>query len=205
VVRDPAIGPLIATGREAEVFEYGAGVLKLYRAGIPKRSAFREAAVLAIVETFDLPTPRVEAVHRCSSGLIPSLRPKLEADITNAAQLPAATRNVLLGRRPRMPDGDRLCHGDFHPFNVIGAVGKGVIIDWPNATRGAAQADVCRSFVLISSLSGALASDYVDAYARLSGEARDGILAWLPFVAAARLAEGVPDEVDGLFEMIERA
>jgi hypothetical protein len=33
------------------------------------------------------------------------------------------------------------------------------------------------------------------------GESRDGILAWLPFVAAARLAEGVPHEGQGLMAM----
>jgi hypothetical protein len=33
------------------------------------------------------------------------------------------------------------------------------------------------------------------------GESRDRILAWLPVVAAARLVEGVPDEIKGLMAM----
>jgi hypothetical protein len=46
-----------------------------------------------------------------------------------------------------------------------------------------------------------VASAYVDAYAGIGGASRERILGWLPFVAAARLAEDVQDEADGLMEM----
>jgi hypothetical protein len=55
---EPELGCLIGSGREAEVFEYDRTVLKLYRSEVPKRSAFREAAILAIVESFEVPAPR---------------------------------------------------------------------------------------------------------------------------------------------------
>jgi hypothetical protein len=48
-----------------------------------------------------------------------------------------------------------------------------------------------------------MASAYVDAYATMSGEARSRIFGWLPFVAAARLAEGVPDETESLVAMAD--
>jgi aminoglycoside phosphotransferase (APT) family kinase protein len=41
-----------------------------------------------------------------------------------------------------MPDGDRLCHGDFRLINVSGQVLDLVVIDWPNACRGDPAADV---------------------------------------------------------------
>jgi aminoglycoside phosphotransferase (APT) family kinase protein len=45
----------------------------------------------------------------------------------------------------QLPDGDRLCHGDYHPGNVlVGRTGP-VIIDWTNATRGDPAADIARS------------------------------------------------------------
>jgi len=43
---------------------------------------------------------------------------------------------------------------------------------------------------------------YTAKYAAADGASRDRILGWLPLVAAARLAEGVPDEVDGLLAMV---
>ena len=47
------------------------------------------------------------------------------------------------------------------------------------------------------------ASAYVEAYARLGGERGARIFQWLPFVAAARLAEGIASEADGLMEMAD--
>src|SRR5215475_12266456 len=32
-----------------------------------------------------------------------------------------------------MPDGDRLCHGDFHPLNILGNTLDPMIIDWLDA------------------------------------------------------------------------
>jgi hypothetical protein len=45
----------IGVGKEAEVFRHGGLVIKLLRAGAPKSSAFREAAVLALLEPSGLP------------------------------------------------------------------------------------------------------------------------------------------------------
>lgn len=42
-----AIGRLLGSGKEAEVFEYGDLALKLYRSIASKASAFREAGNLA--------------------------------------------------------------------------------------------------------------------------------------------------------------
>jgi hypothetical protein len=54
---------------------------------------------------------------------------------------------------------------------------------------------------LIKPVSAELASAYVENYVALSKVTREKVMNWLPFVAAARLAENVPDEVKGLMEM----
>ncbi len=46
------------------MFECGALAVKLYRATAPKRSAFREAAILALVESLALPVPSVWGVRQ---------------------------------------------------------------------------------------------------------------------------------------------
>src|ERR1700722_4146604 len=58
------LGDLLGSGKEAEVFASGDHAVKLYRAAASKRSAFREAAILALVETFGLPTPQVLGVRQ---------------------------------------------------------------------------------------------------------------------------------------------
>ncbi len=56
------VGRLLGTGKEAEVYEHGELALKLYKATASKSSAFREAAILAIVESSALPAPKVSEV-----------------------------------------------------------------------------------------------------------------------------------------------
>ena len=57
------IGRLLAVGNVAEVFEWGARVVKLYKSTAAKPAAFREAAIHAAVEAMGLPVPKVWSVQ----------------------------------------------------------------------------------------------------------------------------------------------
>jgi aminoglycoside phosphotransferase (APT) family kinase protein len=120
----------------------------------------------------------------------------------------------------KLADDDRLCHGDFHPGNVILTRNGPVVIDWPNATRGDAAADVARTLLLlrmgeIPENSAAvirrleklgrwfLLRGYVAAYARSSRIERGRIDAWMLPLAIARLSEGITEEQPRLFALIE--
>ena len=242
----PPLGPVIGSGKEAEVFDCGALVVKLYRAtaAAPKRAAFREASILALVEALGLPAPVVHAVgqaggrwgiamtradgppladvirrpgpmqpcldrmarlqiaiHSHPGTHLGSLKTRLAANIGRAAMPDEALRRRLLDGLAALPEGDRLCHGDFHPWNILGAPGREVVVDWLDACAGDPAADVCRSYVLIRPVAPDLADAYVEAYSAASGGNRNRVLAWLPFVAAARLAEGVPAETEALLAM----
>jgi aminoglycoside phosphotransferase (APT) family kinase protein len=142
-------------------------------------------------------------VHSHAGGRLGSMKGRLQANIRAATNLGKARQRRLLDRLATLPDGDRLCHGDFHPRNIIGPLGQELLVDWLDACCGEPAADVCRSYVLMSRHIPAFASAYVDRYCAASGESRESILRWLPFVAAARLAEDVPDEVDGLMAMVD--
>ena len=67
---------------------------------------------------------------------LPSQRQRLEDKIRSAAVLPPDLRQAALRSLGQMPDGDRLCHGDFHPGNILMTAHGPIIIDWPDATRG---------------------------------------------------------------------
>jgi hypothetical protein len=86
-------------------------------------------------------------------------------------------------------------------MNIMGPAGSEVVLDWIDASAGDPAADVCRSYVLIRPVSPTLADTYADAYAAMSGIGRAAIMAWLPYVAAARLAEGAMEDVPILLEM----
>jgi thiamine kinase-like enzyme len=48
-----------------------------------------------------------------------------------------------------MPDGNQLCHGDFHPGNIILTNRGPVIIDWMTASKGKACGDVARTSIIL--------------------------------------------------------
>lgn len=142
---------------------------------------------------------RIHAVP--APDALPRLRQRMAARIDRVERLSRAERDVLLPRLDGMPDCDRLCHGDFHPFNILGLDENARVIDWLDATAGDPAADVCRTYVLISAYRQDIADAYVAAYLAASDISRADIDKWLPLVAAARLAENVPAEFDRLAEL----
>jgi aminoglycoside phosphotransferase (APT) family kinase protein len=77
-----------------------------------------------------------------------SLKSRLQA-IINGADLPAPDAALLRAAVDALPDGDRVCHGDFHPGNVIKSDRGPVVIDWPNAAAGDPAADFARTDLLL--------------------------------------------------------
>jgi aminoglycoside phosphotransferase (APT) family kinase protein len=142
-------------------------------------------------------------IHALPALHFRSLRDRLAVNIGRAAALGPARQRRLAEALAGLPDGDRLCHGDFHPFNIIGPPGAALVIDWLDATSGPPAADVCRSYVLLTPHLPELAERYVDAYAEAAAMPIAQIMAWLPVTAAARIAEDVPDEVDVLMAMAD--
>ncbi|MFN4210158.1 MAG: phosphotransferase family protein [Devosia sp.] len=243
------LGQRLGAGLVAEVFEWGADVIKLYQRGQGKEQVFREAATLAMLEQGPLPVPRVRGVletdgrwgmvmsrapgrpiaaamlehpgqapamlddvvrlqlrmHAEPGQFLPRLRDRLRGAIARAGQLSADEIKGTLQLLAGLLDGDRLCHGDFHPFNVMGTAEAPMIIDWLDATQGAPEADACRSYLLLLHTVPDVAATYLDAYVRLSGRPREAILAWLPVLAAARLVEQVPSEHERLAALVRSA
>jgi penicillin G amidase len=86
--------------------------------------------------------------HHPGSGL-PNQRQRLHRRIAEAAPLSAALRRQALAVLATLPDAALLCHGDFHPDNVLVTATDPVIIDWLDATAGQPLADVARTVVLL--------------------------------------------------------
>jgi aminoglycoside phosphotransferase (APT) family kinase protein len=141
---------------------------------------------------------------------LPRLPDELRARL-GSELLPADVREAALARLEELPDGDRLCHGDFHPANLLPGPGGYAVIDWTNAARGHPAADVARTRLLVTG--GELPADAPFAVRRLAGVGRRLLMAgylrgyrkelpldlalvkrWSPVCAAARLAEGIEGE-----------
>jgi aminoglycoside phosphotransferase (APT) family kinase protein len=141
-------------------------------------------------------------IHDQPARQLGSLKSRLATRIAGTGLLDEPLKQILLGRLADMPDGDRLCHGDFHPVNVLGQNSLPMVIDWPDACCGDPAADVSRSYLLLKLHAGDIVGPYLDAYCNITNTPRAKILDWLPYVAAARLAEDVPDDWARLLEIV---
>lgn len=126
-------------------------------------------------------------IHAEADPRLPSLTARLRWRLACIEGIDEALRGRLLARLAELPDGDRLCHGDFHPFNILGVPGSAIVIDWLDAASGPPAADVARSYMLIAAAAEDFAAGYVAAYAAAAEIAPAEIMAWVPVVAAARL------------------
>jgi aminoglycoside phosphotransferase (APT) family kinase protein len=81
-------------------------------------------------------------IHRCTAPVgLPTLRERIAARI-DASDSPEADRQAARDRLADLPDGTALCHGDFHPGNVLVTSRGPVVIDWGSASRGDPIGDV---------------------------------------------------------------
>lgn len=122
----------------------------------------------------------------------------------SATTLNATARYELHMRLSAIPRQERICHGDFNPSNVIcGTNGTDYVIDWAHVTRGAAEADVARTY-LVFWLSGQLerAKKYLDMYCSMTDTAKQQVQKWLPIVAASQSVKGCPEERELLMHWI---
>jgi hypothetical protein len=89
------------------------------------------------------------AMRRCLVSGLPPQWEQLTRLIQEASPLPERIREAALERLERLPDGDALCHGDYHPDNALMTLNGPIIIDWGSASKGHPLVDVARTESLL--------------------------------------------------------
>ncbi len=135
-----------------------------------------------------------QAIHQVKTDAIESMPEKLCRQISSAPLLEDKQKAVLINKVESNSYDSRLCHGDYHLFNLVMSGNRVSIIDWVDASAGDIRADVYRSYLLYSQLSEEWADLYLRLYCKQSGLLKEEILQWGPIIAAARLSEHVPAE-----------
>lgn len=158
------VGSLIASGYDCQIFEAGAG--RIVRRARDGRSLEREAAVMRHAFRHGFPAP--EVFDADGSDILmervdgPSLMDDVVRDPGRAPEhgrlLASLLRELAAVRAPGWLQaaagcpGNRLLHLDLHPANVL-LTGDGPrVIDWANAARGAAGADVACTWLVLATV-----------------------------------------------------
>lgn len=154
-------GPLIAKGRAADVYEYGDGlVLRRYRT---PHDCLYEAAVMQFVGDHGFPVPAVAEVaggdivmQRVDGPTMLDAFSRRPWRMFRYARLLARLMHQLhtipapLWLVPKLGGGDVIVHLDLHPDNVMLTSEGPMVIDWTNAGRGKAEAEVADLWLIMA-------------------------------------------------------
>jgi uncharacterized protein (TIGR02172 family) len=159
-------------------------------------------------------------MHSNPATGLPSQRERLTWKIQNAKPLSEQLKAQALSALSLLPDGDRLCHGDFHPDNILITRNGPMIIDWIDSSCGNPLADIARSIILmdhgVPPSMGRVAGlfeyvrkqflkVYLNHYLELCSGSREELENWRSVIAAARLEEGIPQEEEYLLSIVKSA
>jgi thiamine kinase-like enzyme len=209
-VPSPEPGEIIdVNDRRGLIYERLEGISMLQNLNARPWLLFKHARSLAELQV---------QINRQSILGLPTYKDRLNYDIGNTSELPEDLRKKALFMLQALPDGQTLCHGDYHPGNVIITKRGPVVIDWMTACAGRPWADVARSSLLLSI--GAKAAgkqirpivrlvvrlyhdSYLNQYHRMIPDTGDELDRWSPVIAAARLNEGIAPEQEALIKMVK--
>lgn len=120
-----------------------------------------------------------------------------------------------------VPDGNCLCHSDFHPDNILSNEKGDYIIDWADCCNGNACADVARTLltlktvelpenvsifkkIIITFIRNRVSNIYIKEYLKISGKTKKQIDEWEVAVAAYRLCAAKNTEKSNILKIINR-
>lgn len=156
-------------------------------------------------------------------GRLPTQKQILSGAIRNTPLLSEDDKAKVITYLSTLPERQQICHGDFHPDNVMlnGTRDQYWVIDWMTGMSGDPAGDVARSWVILMSATlsedtdsairlgfettrDTLLDNYIDHYMQLSGMSRQELDSWILPVAAARLDENLPEtEVEQLLQLVQ--
>jgi len=82
---------------------------------------------------------------------IESIKESLSTVITDTETLKQEDKKTIIDYIKTLPDGNTLCHYDYHPGNIIVSNHSFRVIDWMTAGAGNPCADVCRTGIILNS------------------------------------------------------
>ncbi|MBI9050486.1 MAG: phosphotransferase [Anaerolineaceae bacterium] len=185
-------------GRFGIVFEHITGISMLDELQARPWNLFTVARQLAELHT---------NMHEIlAPAEFPNQRKQIADGIDAASQINDANKRFLQNHLSRLPKGDSLCHGDFHPDNIILSPHGPIIIDWMTGTHGNPLADVARTCMLfqisglppgipahmrllINLFRSVLNRQYLKHYLKLRPAKQQQIDQWNIHILAARLRE----------------
>jgi len=209
-ISTPAAGEIVEVNqRRGLVYERVTGISMLQDMNARPWMILKHARTLADLQT---------KIHKLSISGLYSYKDGLTHSIRRASQLGDDLREKVIIHLATLADGEKVCHGDFHPGNVLLTDKGAVVIDWMTASSGNPWADVARTSMLLTigaKSAGKQVSPmirflislyhrtYLKHYIQLFPDKNNELKQWTPVIAAARLDEHIERESEALVKMTQ--
>lgn len=157
-------------------------------------------------------------IHNSKSTDLADIKEVIKESL-EAVDLDDDIKIKILNYIENLPDGNTVCHLDFHPDNLILNEKDFTVIDWANAVKGYKAADVFNTVLtissgtvppgtpqeieeLISTLRREISIEYLKYYLQNSDITKDDIYRWELPILVYRLSHGISEERNGLINKI---
>ncbi len=148
-------------------------------------------------------------VQTADAPLLNRQKDKLRRMINKVKTIDPSVRFDLQMRLDGIKGGNKVCHGDFVPSNIIvpDDGSEPYVCDWAHVSAGIPEVDAAQTYLLLMMEDEKLAQKYLTLYSKKADMAKQIIMHWVPVVAAAELARGrkqrekfLMSQVEALFE-----
>ena len=209
-VPSPAAGDIIEIdGRQGIIYEHLEGISMLQDMNARPWNLLKHARSLAELHV---------KIHRQTISGLPSYKERLQRDVRTTEHLESGLKNKVLELLQSLPEGSSICHGDYHPGNVLLTKSGPVVIDWMTACSGSPWTDVARTSLILSigakdagkevrpilrMMIRLYHATYLSRYRQLRHDLHGELVRWMPVIAAARLHENIIPEKEALIRIVK--
>lgn len=159
-------------------------------------------------------------IHQKDGNNLPKQKEYLLKNIQMTDLLTIQEKQSICEYLRSLPEGNQVCHGDFHPDHILVSKDQVKVIDWMTASSGNPIGDIAKTFIIIKYtylpksmphiirmllevLRDNFCRYYLEEYEKQTGISMEEIEKWTLPVMASRLAEGVhPDEQQLLLQAV---
>ncbi|MCR8656667.1 phosphotransferase [Paenibacillus endoradicis] len=135
-------GLLECEGKIGIVYEKIDGPTMLWHIEPTEKSISNNARLMANLQS---------EMHNVENNVLPNLKSEIADKVNRSQEIVNEKKEIITDILNSLPDGNSICHYDFHPDNIIISPNGPIIIDWMNLLVGNQEADITRTSMMIQS------------------------------------------------------